>query len=51
MAVGPYTRAIPKRPTLPSKDVENFMLAFPNVASRTASKIHYFICADQRDFK
>ena len=51
MAVGPYTRGIPNRPELPNRACEQFVIVLPNIASRSAEKVHYLVGNDQSDFK
>ena len=53
MVVGPYSRAIKDRPSLPPGAKEDQLIALPSVPSKniSADKIAFFLCTDSSEFK
>ena len=50
LAIGPYTRPIPGRPDLPDKNSEGYVLAIPDMPSKT-STINWFLANDDGDLR
>ena len=51
LAVGPYTRAIPNRPTLPSRGDENLLIAIPQNMEKKEKEILWLLCRDLSQLK
>ncbi|XP_064622326.1 TATA-binding protein-associated factor 2N-like [Lineus longissimus] len=49
MAIGPFTQAIPKRPSLPSGGQVKHLLAIPQTAARDPKQLHWFIFLDDTE--
>ena len=51
LTVGPFTRSVPGRPTLPSAGDENLLISFPKDTSRKEKEIIWLICRDLTQLK
>jgi len=46
LSVGPYTRAVPGRPSLPPRGDENLMICIPKDLGRKEKEILWILCKD-----
>ena len=50
MAVGPFTKNIPSRPTIPQGGSERHIIALPKTPSKTAEVV-WLLCSDDAELK
>jgi hypothetical protein len=51
LSVGPFTRAIPNRPSLPSRGDENLLVAIPKNMEKKDKEVLWFLCHDLSQLK
>lgn len=51
LSVGPYTRCVPGRPSLPPKGDENMFICIPKDAQRKDKEILWILCHDLTQLK
>jgi len=51
LSVGPYTRSIPNRPSLPPRGDENLLISIPKNMERKEKEILWIICKDLTQLK
>lgn len=51
LSVGPFTRAIPNRPTLPPRGDENLLISIPKNMERKEKEILWIVCHDLTQLK
>jgi len=51
LAVGPYTKDLPDRPSLPKGSTDRHILAIPSQASRKPKHIYWFLFSDDMELK
>ena len=51
LSVGPYTRCVPGRPTLPSKGDENMLICIPKDIQKKEKEILWVLCHDLNQLK
>ena len=51
LSVGPYTRCIPNRPSVPPKGDENLLICIPKAANKKEKEILWVICRDLTQLK
>ena len=51
LSVGPFTRCVPGRPSLPSKGDENLLICIPKDMNRKEKDILWIICRDLTQLK
>lgn len=51
LSVGPFTRAIPNRPSLPSHGDENLLISIPKDTQKKEKEIMWILCRDLSQLK
>jgi hypothetical protein len=51
LSVGPYTRCVPGRPSLPSSGDENLLICIPKNIKKKEKDILWILCADLSQLK
>ena len=51
LTVGPFTRSIPNRPSLPPKGDENLLICIPKDSARKEKELLWIICRDLTQLK
>lgn len=51
LSVGPYTRCVPGRPSLPSKGDENLLICIPKDLQKKEKEILWVLCHDLSQLK
>ena len=51
LCVGPFTRSVPGRPSLPHAGDENLLISFPKDMQRKEKEIIWLICRDLTQLK